>query len=66
MENRRKPPFILEGFTEDEKNELIGAAIDAWLEKKWAMLGKWTARGMGAAAFSAAIYWMATHGGFGK
>ncbi len=64
MENRRKPPPILEGFTEEEKNELIGTAIDSWLEKKWAMFGKWTARGLGAAAFGAAIYFIATHGGW--
>lgn len=66
VENRRRSPPILEGFTEEEKNELIGNAIDSWLEKKWATFGKWTARGLSAAAFSYLVYFLATHGGFGK
>lgn len=66
VENRRKSPPILEGFTEEEKNELIGNAIDSWLDKKWAKFGKWTARGVGAAAFSYLVYFLATHGGLNK
>lgn len=55
-----------EELTQDERNKIIGAAIDAWLEKKWATFGKWTARGIAAAGFSAGMYFIATHGGFGK
>jgi hypothetical protein len=53
-------------LSQEEKNKIIGEAIDAWLDKKWATFGKWTARGIGAAVFSAAMYFIATHGGFGK
>jgi hypothetical protein len=63
-EERRKNP--LDTLSQEEKNEIIGTAIDAWLERKWAEFGKWTARGIAAGVFSAGMYWLATHGGFGK
>jgi hypothetical protein len=65
-ENRRKTPPPLDQLTQEEKNEIIGAAIDAWLEKKWASFGKWTAGGVAASAFGTIMYYIATHGGFGK
>lgn len=57
---------MLEHMTEEEKNEVIGSAIDAWLDKKWAKFGKYTARGIAAMAFSYVMYLMATHGAWNK
>lgn len=46
-----------------EQKELIKEALKEWLEAQWAMFGKWTAKGIGAALFSAAAYWwLTTHG----
>lgn len=65
-ENRRKTSSPLDQLSKEEKNQIIGDAIDAWLEKKWATFGKWTASGIAASAFGAIMYYIATHGGFGK
>lgn len=58
-EERRNP---INELSVEEKNKIIGDAIDAWLDKKWASFGKWTARGIGAALFSVVMYYLATHG----
>lgn len=34
----------------------IESAFDRWLDKKWAELGKWTFRGIVAAAFTGALW----------
>lgn len=64
MEEERRNP--LSDLSQAQKNEIIGRAIDAWLEKKWAQVGRWTWKGIAAAAFSVGMYYLATHGGFGK
>jgi len=58
-EERRNP---ISELSVEEKNKIIGDAIDAWLDRKWAAFGKWTARGVGAAIFSVVMYYLATHG----
>lgn len=46
-----------------EQKELIKEALKEWLEAQWATFGKWTAKGIGAALFSAVAYWwLTTHG----
>jgi hypothetical protein len=39
-----------------EISEAIERAFDAWLDKKWAELGKWTFRGIVATAFTGAVW----------
>jgi hypothetical protein len=53
----------LHDLDRDERKALIKEALTEWLEKQWAAFGKWTAKGIGAAAFSAGAYWwLTTHG----
>jgi hypothetical protein len=59
-EDRRGTLFA--DLTDEQKNALIGSAIDSWMEKKWAAFGKWTARGVAAAAFGYLVLFLATHG----
>ena len=48
--------------TQDEK-ELIKEALREWLDEKWAAFGRWSAGGLGALVFGAAIYsWLAANG----
>jgi hypothetical protein len=61
MTSDRRNPIL--DLTTEEKNKIIGDAIDAWLEKKWAAFGKWTLRGVLASAFGMLIYFISTHGG---
>ena len=56
---RRNP---LSEYPPEERNKIIGEAIDAWLEKKWAAFGKWTARGISAGVLGYIVYFLTTHG----
>lgn len=49
-----------------EKNKIIGDAIDAWLDRKFAAFGKWALSSVAAAAFGWLVYFLLTHGGIGK
>lgn len=47
---------------EDQK-AIIKEALKEWLDTQWALLGKWTAKGIAAAMFSALAYWwLSAHG----
>lgn len=47
----------------EAKKELIKEALKEWLDAQWAAFGRWTAKGLMAALFSAAAYWwLTTHG----
>lgn len=54
---------------EDEKqrelfSQLLGEAIDKWLDKQYAVVGKWTLRGLLATAFAAFVYFYFNTKGF--
>ena len=40
----------------------IKAAIESWLDTKLAMVGKWTLRGIAAAALAALTHWIINSG----
>lgn len=42
--------------------EDIEKAIDAWMEKKFAQFGRWTAGGLLALAFGVLCKWLFVHG----
>jgi|HubBroStandDraft_2_1064218.scaffolds.fasta_scaffold50385_3 hypothetical protein len=44
----------------------IKAGIDSWLESKMAQVGKWTLRGMCAAALAALAHFITQNGGWHK
>lgn len=54
---------------EDEKqrevfSKLLGEAIDRWLDKQYAVVGKWTLRGVLATACAAFVYFYFNTKGF--
>lgn len=51
-----------QAIPQDEKNKIVGEAIDAWLDKKFAAFGKWTLSSVAAAAFGYLVYFLFTHG----
>lgn len=56
----------LSELEKDERKEIVKEAIKEWMESQWAAFGKWTAKGIGAAAFSAGAYWWLTVHGWHK
>ena len=48
-------PDIFACLTREERNEAIGAGIDAWLDKKWMSFSKWTIRGLVGSLLTAAF-----------
>ncbi|TAM16079.1 MAG: hypothetical protein EPN65_15230 [Pandoraea sp.] len=48
--------------TPEEQRALIKEALQEWLDAKYAEVGKWTLRGICAAALAALVLFMAAHG----
>jgi hypothetical protein len=46
--------------------EAMREAAKEWLDERYREVGKWSVRGIAAAAFAALAYFIATHGGFVK
>ena len=53
----------LEDMTPEEQKHLFKAALQEWLDAKYAEFGKWTARGVAAMALAALIAYAVAHGG---
>jgi hypothetical protein len=53
-------------FQDDEQKKFvrdaIKAGIDAWLEQKFAQVGKWTIRGLCAGALGLIAHWLTSYG----
>lgn len=61
-ENKPLPPAPA-GMSREAQKALIKEALKEWLDSQWVILGKWSAKGIGAALFSAGAYWwLTTHG----
>lgn len=46
----------------EEQKNLFKEVLREWLDDKFADFGRWTLKSMGAALFSAIIYYLGTHG----
>lgn len=47
----------------DVQKEAVKEALQEWLDKQFALFGKWTLAGLFSAAFVGAVYlWLAAHG----
>jgi hypothetical protein len=46
--------------------QAFGEAIDSWLDKKFAQLGRWSLGGMAAVIFAAVVYLYFSSKGFTK
>lgn len=44
--------------------EALAEAIKDWLNERYRSVGKWTLRGISAAAFAALVYFILTHSGW--
>lgn len=57
-------------FNDDEQKKFfrdaVKAGIDSWLETKFAQVGKWTLRGLVAAALAALCHFITSYGGWHK
>lgn len=51
-------------MSNEEQKQVIKEALTEWLDAKWAVLGKWTARGIAAAAFAVLAYFWLAQAGF--
>lgn len=60
-----RPHERLKDYEETRHNEIKDAmkeAVTEWLDEKFATVGKWTVRGIAAAALSALVYFMVHFG----
>jgi hypothetical protein len=47
----------------DVQKEAVKEALQEWLDKQFALFGKWTLGGLCSAAFAGGVYlWLAAHG----
>lgn len=46
----------------EEQKRLLKEALQEWLDAKYAEFGKWTARGIAAAALVALVVFLTAHG----
>jgi hypothetical protein len=54
---------IMAQLTKDEAKAAMKEALQEWLDKQWASLGKWTMGGIASTALSALAYlYFKTHG----
>lgn len=49
-------------ITPDEQKAILKQALQEWLDAKYAEFGKWTIKGILAAALVALVYFLAMHG----
>jgi hypothetical protein len=61
IERRKAMPTIDD---EEEKKKIIREAIDEWLDKQFAAVGRWTVYGIISAGLAAIAYFAFTHQGF--
>jgi hypothetical protein len=57
---------IRQAIRDEEGKRIVKEAINEWLEKKFADIGKWTLGGLGAAALAAVTYFILTSQGWHK
>jgi hypothetical protein len=50
----------------DAQKEILKEAINEWLDKQFAKLGKWTLGGICSAGLAALAYWILTSNGWHK
>lgn len=50
----------------DTQKEIVKEAIQEWLDKQFATLGKWTLRGICSMGLGALAYWILTSNGWHK
>ncbi len=48
--------YLRDKTTRDERKTILKEAIDEWLDKKFAQLGRWTLGGMAAATLAVLAY----------
>lgn len=46
----------------EEQKALLKEALQEWLDAKWSAFGKWSARGIAAAALVALVMFLTAHG----
>lgn len=54
------------GVSEPAMKAAMKEALREWLDDKFLLLGKWTARSIGAAFLAAVVYFIITANGFHK
>jgi hypothetical protein len=55
--------IYMDQLTKDEAKAAMKEALNEWLDKQWAAVGKWTAGGLASAAIAGLAYaYSKTHG----
>lgn len=49
-------------MTPEEQKAILKQALQEWLDTKYSEFGKWTSKGVMAAALVALVYFLASHG----
>jgi hypothetical protein len=53
-------------MSEQDQKEVLKEALREWLDDKFTVLGKWTARALAAAVFAAIVYFLLWANGLSK
>ncbi|MDE2467973.1 MAG: hypothetical protein KGL35_04340 [Bradyrhizobium sp.] len=49
-------------LSKEEQKQILREALKEWLEEKYASVGKWTLRGIGALMLYALVMYLTSHG----